>query len=130
MAYDVYGVRFLLHAADLGVDYTSTATLGHLFLFAGQADVAEALAACRGVKAPEVAASVYRDCAGYVDGILRYLGANHVDSIDASDYEDATVVHDFNAQFLMSWRSDTRPWWREGRLSTFSMSQLPFATRC
>ena len=98
MAYDVYGVRFLLHAADLGVDYTSTATLGHLFLFAGQADVAEALAACRGVKSPEVAASVYRDCAGYVDGILRYLGANHVDSIDASDYEDATVVHDFNAQ--------------------------------
>lgn len=96
MAYDEIGVRFLLHAADLGVDYTNTATLGHQSLFGGEAGIAAALAACRGVHSPEAVSTVYRDCAGYVDGILRYLGAEHVDSIDASDYEDATVVHDLN----------------------------------
>jgi SAM-dependent methyltransferase len=96
VAYDVYGIRFLLHAADLGVDYSSTATLGHLFLFADEVDLAEAFAACRGETSPEVATGVYRDCAGYVDGVLRYLGADHVDSVDASEYEGATVVHDFN----------------------------------
>jgi hypothetical protein len=96
VAYDVYGIRFLLHAADLGVDFSSPATLGHLFLFADQVDLAEALAACRGEKSPKVASEIYRDCAGYVDGVLRYLGASHVDSIDASEYEDATVVYDLN----------------------------------
>ena len=96
MAYDVYGIRFLFHAADLGVDFSSSATLGHQFLFADQVDLAEALAACRGERSPEVATEIYRDCAGYVDGVLRFLGAGHVDSIDASEYEDATVVHDLS----------------------------------
>ena len=96
MAYDAGGVRFLFHAADLGVDYANTATLGHQYLFATQADVAEALAVCRGVTSSDVAASVYRDCAGWVDGILRYLGASHVDSIDASAFEGCTLVHDLN----------------------------------
>ena len=96
MAYDVHGVRFLFHAADLGVDFSSPATLGHLFLFADEVDLAQALAACRGEKSPELANEIYRDCAGYVDGVLRYLGAGKVDSVDASDFEDATVVHDLN----------------------------------
>jgi SAM-dependent methyltransferase len=96
LAYDVYGIRFLFHAADLGADFSSPATLGHLFLFADQRDLAEALAACRGADSPKMANEIYRDCAGYVDGVLRFLGAGHVDSIDASEYEDATVVHDLS----------------------------------
>jgi hypothetical protein len=96
LAYDVTGIRFLLHAADRGVNYSTAATLGHLYLFGDQADIAEALAACRGEKSPEVAEAIYRDCAGYVDGVLRYLGADQVESIDASDYEGATIVHDLN----------------------------------
>ena len=96
LAYDVYGIRFLFHAGDLGVDFSSPATLGHLFLFADQMDLAEALAACRGVNSPKVATEIYRDSAGYVDGVLRFLGAGHVDSIDASEYEEATVVQDLS----------------------------------
>jgi hypothetical protein len=96
VAYDVHGIRFLFHAADLGVDFSNAATLGHLFLFADEVDLAEALAACRDQRSPALAARIYRDCAGYVDGVLRYLGADHVDSIDASSFEDATVVHDLN----------------------------------
>ncbi len=95
MAVDAYGVRFLLHAADLGADYSRSATLGHQSLFADTADVAEAMAACRGETA-DLAAKVVRDCAGYVDGFLRYLGADQVDSVDASDFLDAKVVHDLN----------------------------------
>ena len=96
MAYDGNGIRFLFHAADLGVDFSRTATLGHLFLYGDEVDLAEALTACRGEKSPEMASKIYRDCAGYVDGVLSYLGADHVDSIDASDYEDAAKVHDLN----------------------------------
>jgi SAM-dependent methyltransferase len=97
VAYDVCGIRFLLHAADLGVDFSRPATLGHLSLFADQVDLAEALAACRDEKSATVANEIYRDCDGYVDGVFRYLGADKVDSVDASEYEDATVVHNFNA---------------------------------
>src|SRR5271166_2542599 len=66
VAYDIHGVRFLFHAADLGVDFSSPATLGHLFLFADEVDLAQALAACRGEKSPELANEIYRDCAGHV----------------------------------------------------------------
>lgn len=96
MAVNEFGVRFLLHAADLGATYDHPATLGHLSLAGDTADLAEALAACHD-ESPDVAAEVYRDCAGYVDGFLRYLGAERVDSIDASAYQGATVVHDLNA---------------------------------
>ena len=95
MGVNVFGVRFLLHAADLGANFDNTATLGHLWLSCDTADIAEALTACRG-ESPEVAAAVFRDCARFADGIFRYLGAQRVDSIDASDYQGATLVHDLN----------------------------------
>ncbi len=96
MAYNSDGVRFLLHSADLGVDFTSAVTLGHQFYRGGPADLAAALAACRGLDSAHAADAIYDDCAGYVDGVLRYLGAEHVDSVDASDYEGATLIHDLN----------------------------------
>jgi hypothetical protein len=96
MGYDEIGLRFLLHAADRGVDYSNTATLGHLSLFSGEAGMLAALTACRGVTSPDVAAEMFRDCDGYIDGFLRYLGADHVESVDASDFEDATLVLDLN----------------------------------
>lgn len=36
---------------------------------------------------------------GYADGLLGFLGAEVVDSVDASDWEGATVVHDLNKPF-------------------------------
>ena len=98
MGYNSDGVRFLLHSADSGVDFSTTVTLGHQSLRGGSVDLAAALAACRGVDAAREAEAIYDDCDGYVDGVLRYLGAKQVDSIDASDYEGATVVHDLNLQ--------------------------------
>jgi hypothetical protein len=96
MGYDEIGLRFLLHAADRGVDYSNTATLGHLSLFSGEAGMLAALTACRGVTPPEDAAELFRDCDGYIDGFLRHIGADHVESVDASDFEDATLVLDLN----------------------------------
>jgi SAM-dependent methyltransferase len=96
LAYDEYGIRFLFHAADLGVDFSDPATLGHQFLFADPTNLANALAACRAETSATVATDIYCDCKGYVDGVLRFLGAGQVDSIDASEFEDATVVHDLN----------------------------------
>jgi len=33
---------------------------------------------------------------GYAEPFLKSLGAREVDSIDASDYESATIIHDMN----------------------------------
>jgi SAM-dependent methyltransferase len=103
VGYDEIGLRFLFHSADLGVDFSKTATLGHQSLFDGQAGIAAALAACRDETSPDVAARIFRDCDGYVDGVLRYLGAKEVEPIDASDYEGATLVLDLNSPIPHEW---------------------------
>jgi hypothetical protein len=33
---------------------------------------------------------------GFADGFFRYFGANKVDAIDYSEYENATIIHDLN----------------------------------
>jgi SAM-dependent methyltransferase len=42
------------------------------------------------------AEAVIGEGGGYIEPLLHNLGAAHVDSLDASDYERATLVHDLN----------------------------------
>lgn len=95
MGLDANGTRLLLYAATLGVDYARTATIGRQKL---------------NLSARRLAANLRefgRDDtntrellgmeSGFAEPFLRLLGAEVTRSFDASPYEGATDIHDFNA---------------------------------
>ncbi len=83
----------LLRARESGTRFDTTATIGRQSLTVPVADLAK-LAKRRGIAEPD-----WRRFAadGYCEDFLRsYLDAQAVTSFDASPYQDASVVHDFN----------------------------------
>jgi hypothetical protein len=85
---------FLLCARDSGVDFGRAGTLGRLNLFI---DVRSLRAVFRkhGVTLTDDDIAAIRT-GGYSEELLRRLGARDPQSIDASAYEQATLVHDMN----------------------------------
>jgi hypothetical protein len=95
MGIDYYTARLLLKARASGVSFASTLTIGRQNLF-----VSEPRLRKLGEEFHFPADEVLR-CAeqngGYVEPFLQIaLGAQEVTSIDASSYENATIVHDLN----------------------------------
>jgi hypothetical protein len=91
------GIAFLLAAQRrLGVDFNKTLMFGRQSLLTGQRYVRAAFAD-NGVKMPgsEARALVARG-AGYTEPLLARLGAHTIDSLDASDFENSTIIHDLN----------------------------------
>ena len=85
MGIDVHGLNFLRHSRKQGT-FGDTVTIGRQALH---------VIAPRVKKLIAVAAS-YKQQA-YIDALLtEYFGSTKVDSIDNSDYEKATVIHDMN----------------------------------
>ncbi len=73
--------EFLTAAAQVGVSFDRTLTLGRQSLTMRRDEL--------GVVAPGVTP-------GYAEALLERLGATSVESMDATDYEGATIVHDLN----------------------------------
>jgi hypothetical protein len=83
------GVEFLTWCRNsVGVDFSRTATLGRQSLHAKP----EQLAQAAGLDMSDLVAG----WTGYAEPLLELLGAKEVESIDASSFEGATVVHDLN----------------------------------
>jgi hypothetical protein len=82
-----HGYRFIL--SRQGVKYTRTVMIGRHQLFLDERDLA-----VRGITGVTPT--------GYADDLFRHLGAEVVDSIDASPYEGATIVHDMNEPIARS----------------------------
>lgn len=104
MGLDQNGIRFLFHARELGVSFERTATLGRQSL-----DVSHPLLAwiLRDYGEPSSWAAAGRllsEAEGYAEGLFTLLGCRELVTFDASPYERAQVVHDFNTpvppQFL------------------------------
>lgn len=97
MAFDSNGIKFLLHAKKMGVDFRTTATIGRQYNYAAAADIHNLFIAAG---QPPVAIESIQDLLdkqqGFSEGIFRVLGADTSESFDASDFEGATNVHDFN----------------------------------
>ena len=94
MGLGLEGVTFLLYARKQGVNYTRTATLGRQQLLVSNRSLRKVLR--------EFGHTVDREAVrqltdgGFADGLLELLGAEVVHSFDFSDYQGATVLHDFN----------------------------------
>lgn len=83
----------LFYAKNLGVSYKKTLMLGRLSLFATKNDIQHCITKYKN-NSKGVNDVDFSD--GYSEPIFKILGAETVESMDFSDYEKATVIHDLN----------------------------------
>lgn len=87
------GLEFLLSGRRSGVDFARTMTIGRQFLLVPPDRLDQLLAAVGG--APP-ARDLLEGPTPFAEPLLRVLGAEEICSIDGSDFEGATHVHDLN----------------------------------
>lgn len=102
MAIDTHTARFLIACRSAGISFERTATLGRQNLYVGIDQV-------RGFhKEYDVPAAadegVLSQGGEFADGLFKMLGARELISIDASQFEGATWVHDMNDPIPPEWR--------------------------
>ena len=86
------GLYSLIYAAEHGVNYKTTLMIGRQGIWLGEnTDYAlkKILKSYNPVKP-------YTGKTDYAEDLFRYFGADTVDSLDYSDYEGATIIHDLN----------------------------------
>ncbi len=93
MGLDSAAVEFLCAAKSMGVDFSSTLMVGRQQFFP-QAETLARMAAVLGLQFD--AASLLKE-SPYSEPFFSLLGAGEIASLDASDYESASRVHDLNA---------------------------------
>ena len=97
MAFDSNGIKFLLYAKRRGVDFRSTATIGRQFNFAPPSEIQDLFSRTGEPRiALESIEALLDEQNSFSEGIFGLLGARITDSFDASDFEGATHVYDFN----------------------------------
>ncbi len=77
----------------------SVLTIGRQALFGDNRDYANLL----GISVSRFE-EIRAESQGLCEALLRHLGAHHVDSLDYSAYEGATILHDLNEPVPTSWR--------------------------
>src|SRR6185369_2817891 len=102
MGLDINGVRFLCFAKACGVNFASSGMLGRQKLILTERQLDKVLR-CFAIAAN--AHQLLNEESGFAEPLLRVLGAVTIRSFDASNYENATVVHDFNDPMDSSWNS-------------------------
>lgn len=88
--------KFLLVAKNDGVSFDRTLTLGRQNLYIDVDDLEEVLSDHFRDGVGDVSDAARRAHSAYIEPFLELLGASEVVSVDYSDYEGATVVHDLN----------------------------------
>lgn len=85
--------KFLFYTKSLGVSFDTTLTLGRLTLYATKEDINKNISFFKNNK-KNINDVDFKD--EYSEPLFQILGANVTDSIDFSDYEKATILHDLN----------------------------------
>ena len=102
MGLDLNAVKFLLWAKNLGASFERTLTLGHQGFFCSPGKLKRAVMEF-GIPATQDEINRCFDHppmgALYADEFFRLLGAQETASVDRSDFEDATLLHDLNERF-------------------------------
>jgi hypothetical protein len=92
MGIDVPSLQLLCCAKSIGVDFSDTMTVGRQNVLLRPDTTASILAA---IGIPREQASVVFEW-DFAEPLFSLLGARRVSSVDASDFERATYIHDFN----------------------------------
>jgi hypothetical protein len=93
MGIDAKVARFLFGAKAAGTDYSRSLMIGRQFFYPEYADLAQML---KRQRLHVSANDLLRQSEGWAETFFRLLGANTVDSMDASAFEGASIVHDLN----------------------------------
>ncbi|MFM6220879.1 MAG: hypothetical protein ACKPDM_11010, partial [Dolichospermum sp.] len=96
MGLDSNGIKFILYAKSLEVDFSATATIGRQYLYIEPSGLKEILSSFNYQVDDKNLELIFKENDGYAETFLRYIGANIADSFDYSDYEGATHIHDMN----------------------------------
>jgi SAM-dependent methyltransferase len=95
MGIDLHNLQLLAHARDLGASFTRTIGIGRQAVFIDAREL-EQHRALRGLPAL-VEPAAEPGAPRYFEPLMRqWLAAEHVDSVDASPYEGASLLHDMN----------------------------------
>jgi hypothetical protein len=95
MGIDANHSRFLLYAKSQGASFEKTATLGRQGLLATSQQLLTNFLHFGIPTTTQEAEQLLSEGKGYVEPCLCKLGAAEIVSVDASNYEQATYVHDF-----------------------------------
>lgn len=96
MGFDVHATKFVLYAKSLGVDFRATALIGRQSLDLEFPELKTLFRRFGYVVDDQRIECMYRKHEGYAEDLVAYLGALEVRSLDYSDYEHATDLHDMN----------------------------------
>ena len=89
-------IRLLDHARTSGVDFDATAMIGRQQVHLSKSDFCKVAADCNLSDIEHLADELFGPADRYAEPLLKAFGAQSIDSVDASDYEDANVVTDLN----------------------------------
>src|SRR5215216_2627648 len=95
MAIDNDFARFLISCRERGVNFSKTLTLGRLNYYLSVKETRNLLR-WAGWDENGYSQLLDYDSTRYAETFLNALGADTVDSLDASGFEGATMVHDMN----------------------------------
>lgn len=95
MGIDLHNLNFLAHAQDLGVSFTRTLAIGRQALFVDAPEL-EVHRQRRGYPLLNTSAPVSGRPAYFEPLLQQWFGAEQADSVDASPYEHAPLIHDMN----------------------------------
>ena len=96
MGIELQTVKLLLAAKAAGVDFGETLTIGRQDLLISPSDMGAVLASFGDPVSAEEAKALSGQENRFSEALFRRLGARQVDSLDISDFEGATLVHDLN----------------------------------
>ncbi|HLG33689.1 MAG TPA: hypothetical protein VI757_02330 [Bacteroidia bacterium] len=85
--------RLLFYSGTVGVDFKNTLTLGRQNLYASIKDIQSCI---EKYKSGKLALAQVQFTDEFCEPLFKILGAEHIDSIDYSAYQNATLIHDLN----------------------------------
>jgi len=91
---DYTALQALAFAKASGVDFSKTVLLGHQELHVRRQEVKRVFARFSLPLSASDTERIFKT--RYADDLFRHLGALQVDSIDAAEYEGASIIHDMN----------------------------------
>ena len=93
MGLDSNGVKLLLHAKQLEVKFNKVVTIGRQMLYLKEKEMKRLLIQA-GLMLADSKENIRVNT--YAEPFLNLLGAEITDSLDASTYEEASIIHDLN----------------------------------
>ena len=105
MGIDAATLEILLTAREAGVSFDEVLTVGRQSLCASPTEVKTVLAR-HGIRLTGVETQkLVSEQNGYCEPLLKLMGAQRVDSLDVSNFEGASIVHDMNEVLPDSYRN-------------------------